>query len=337
MLKILNSKGEEVTLNVAEQRRANVLQLQMNNLGIEISVTTLTQILKGVVEQKFFEVSPSDYFPVVVGEGQFMTQLLKYRAYDISDDFESGLINQGAGKARLAQVNAGVDTISIAINNWAKQADWNIFQVEQAAKSGSWELVSQLAQARKRNWDLGVQRVAFLGLASDSGVKGWCNQSSVNSNTTRITKPLKDMTGAELKAFCSGVLDDYRSNCNRSAWPDIFAIPESDYLGLATYTSEDFPIKSVLAYLEETFKIMTKKPNFKILPLAYLDSAYSGLGLQRYVLASYDQNSGRMDVPLPYTNTQANTFDGFTFSSVGYGQFTGYVAYRPLEMLYFDY
>lgn len=44
-----------------------------------------------------------------------------------------------------------------------------------------------------------------------------------------------------------------------------------------------------------------------------------------------------MDIPVDYTNTMQNTLNGFSFQNVGYGQYSGAVAYRPLETLYFDW
>ena len=44
-----------------------------------------------------------------------------------------------------------------------------------------------------------------------------------------------------------------------------------------------------------------------------------------------------MDIPLDYTNTLANSIDNFAFQNAGYGQLTGCLSYRPLEMLYFQY
>ena len=38
-----------------------------------------------------------------------------------------------------------------------------------------------------------------------------------------------------------------------------------------------------------------------------------------------------------YTNTLANSLDNFNFQNVGYGQFSGVQAYRPLELLYFQF
>lgn len=347
--KILNSKGEPIRLDPFEQYHADEMQIAINerfkraknNLGYEVNITTLTTIMKKVTEQKFFEIPPADYLPVRVGEGTWSTNLTTYRSFDLADEFETGMINTGGQNSRLATADAGVDALNIKVYPWAKSVGWSIFDLQYAAKSGNWDLVTAKEKARKRNWDLGVQRVAFLGARGQNGVGGNClgllNQAGVTVNTTVITKAISSMSVSELKTFTAKVVEAYRSNVNRTAWPTHFIIPESDYNGLASQASPDFPIKSTLQLLEEMFQVITRKKNFKILPLAYADTAYSGFTYQQYVLLNYDEESLRMDIPLDYTNTLANSLDNFSFQNVGYGQFTGVLAYRPLELIYFQY
>ena len=106
---------------------------------------------------------------------------------------------------------------------------------------------------------------------------------------------------------------------------------------MASQASSDFPIKSTLQLLEETFKTICRNDKFKILPLAYADSAYSGFSYQIYTLLNYAEESVRMDIPVDYTTTTANSLNNFMYQTVGYGQFTGCLLYRPLETLYFQY
>jgi hypothetical protein len=335
---ILNSKGEPILLNAREQKIANSIQNQVTNaLGYEINITTLTTIIKKVTEQKFFEIAPADYIPVRVGEGAWSSNLVTYRSFQMADDFATGVMNTGGGNARLAQADAGVDSLSIKVTNWAKSVGWSLFDLELAAKSGNWDLVTAKEKSRKRNWDLGIQKVAFLGLAGDSAVQGLLNQSGITMNTSVITQSIHTMTTAQLKTFTGAIIEAYRTNCARTAWPTHFIVPESEYNGLAATVSPDFPIKSILQLLEEMFQTMTRNKSFKILPLAYADGAYSGYGWQQYVLLNYEEESIRMDIPVDYTNTLANSIDNFSFQNVGYGQFTGCLAYRPLELMYFKY
>ena len=337
MKTILNSKGEPIVLNAREARVAEINQRKCNALGYEISISTLTTIMKKITEQKFFEIAPADYMPVRVGEGAWSSNLVTYRSFMLADDFATGVINTGSNNGRLAQGDAAVDSIPIKVLNWAKSIGWSLFDLELAAKSGNWDLVTAKEKSRKKNWDLGIQKIAFLGLAGDSSVKGLLNQSGVTNDLATITVAISAMTTAQLKTFCATILGVYRANVVRTAWPTHFVIPESDYLGLAAPTNADFPLKSVLAVLEETFQIMTKNKGFKILPCAYGDNSVSALGVQRYALYNSDEESIRMDVPVDYTSTLANSIDNFSFQNVGYGQFTGVGLYRPLELMYFSF
>ncbi len=351
---VLNSKGEPIVLNAVEQHNVSWMARRLedqygkdpmtpvlNDLGYEVAITTLTTISKKITEQKFFEISPADYLPVRVGEGSWSTNLTTYRSFDAADQFETGIINTGGQNSRLASADAAVDSLNIKVFPWAKSIGWSIFDLEFAAKSGSWDLVSAKEKARKRNWDLGIQRIAFLGARGQNDVGGSClgllNQAGVTVNTSVISQPISEMSTSDLKQFCASLIESYRSNCVRSAWPTHFAIPESDYNGLAAQASADFPIKSTLAVLEEMLQVICRNKGFKILPLAYGDAAYNELGVQKYVLLNYDEESLRMDIPLSYRSTLANSLDNFSFQNAAFGQFTGVLAYRPLEMMYYTF
>lgn len=335
--KILNSKGEQILLNAREQRVAEINQRLANALGYEIDITSLTTIVKKVSEQKFFHIAPADYLPVRVGEGAWSAQLTTYRSFELSDDFETGFINTSGNNSRLAQGDAAVDALNVKVINWAKSIGWSLFDLELAAKAGNWDLVTAKEKARKTNWDLGVQRVAFLGAKNDSSVRGLLNQSGITQSAI-LTQPISTLSPAALKDFLAALLNEYRANAARTAWPTHFIIPESDYLGLAAPASSDFPIRSTLSLLEETLQVMTKNKGFKILPLAYGDIAYNpGATQQKYVLLNYDEESIRMDIPVDYTSTLANSLDNFSFQNVGYGQLTGVLAYRPQELLYLGF
>lgn len=341
--KIFYNDGKTpVTLTEREKSTAKHWEQHVKNaLGYEVSITTLTTIVKKISEQKFFEIAPADYLPVRVGEGAWSSNLVTYRSFVMGDEFETGVINTGGNNGRLANADAGVDSVTVKVYNWAKAIGWSIFDLELASKSGNWDLIAAKEKARKKNWDLGIQRVAFLGARGDNGAGGNClgllNQTGIAVNSSLVTTPISSMSTAQLKVFCAGIVEAYRANCNRTAWPSHFIIPESDYNGLASAASADFPIRSTLSLLEETFQVITRNKGFKILPLAYGDNAYSGLGYQSYVLLNYDEESVRMDIPVDYTNTLANSIDNFSFQNVGYGQYTGVMSYRPQEILYFRY
>jgi hypothetical protein len=353
---IRNSAGKPIELNEAERYHAAWTQKLMNErygvhlknaLGYEVPITTLTAIVKKVSQMKLYEIAPADYIPIKVGEGTWHSNLTTYRSFDIADVFESGVINTGGNNTRASVGDAGVDALNIKINNWMKNCGWSIFDLQQAAASGNWDLVTAKEKTRKRNWDLGIQRVAFLGARGQNGAGGSClgllNQAGITFNTTLITAPLNSLTPAQLSTFQQGCIAKYRINNNYTAFPTHLIVPESDYNGMAAQASSTYPIKSILQLLEEGFQTITRNKNFKILPLAYCDvanaggSLASGANTAQYVLLNYDEESVRMDIPLDYTNTLANSLDNFMFQNAGYGQFTGVLAYRPLELFYMGY
>ena len=349
---IRNDKGEPILLNEKERYHAAYTQKIVNErfgnaLGYEVPITTLTTIVKKVSQMKLYEIAPADYVPIKVGEGTWSSNLTTYRSFDIADVFESGIINTGGNNARQSVGDAGVDALNIKVNNWAKNCGWSIFDLEQAAKSGNWDLVTAKEKTRKRNWDLGIQRVAFLGARGMNSASGTClgllNQSGITFNTTLITQKLNTMSTTQLSTFQQLSIQAYRANCNYTAFPTHLIVPESDYNGLVAQASPTYPMKSILMLLEEGFQVITRNKNFKILPLAYADTANAGGSLAsgantcQYVFLNYDEESVRMDIPLDYTNTLANSIDNFMFQNTGYGQFTGVLAYRPAELLYMGF
>lgn len=356
---ILNSAGKPIRMNAVQAHNAKWMAAKLreqygdnpetpylNSLGYEVAITTLTAISQKVSEQKLFQIAPADFLPVRVGFGTWSTNITSYRSFDVAEEFETGIVNTGGQNSRMANADAAIDALNIKVFPWAKAVGYSIFDLEFAAKSGNWDLVSAKEKSRKRNWDLGIQRIAFLGARGQNSASGSClgllNQAGVTINSSIITQPINAMSTSDLKQFCGTVVEAFRSNCNRTAYPTHFAIPESDYNGLAAQASADFPIKSTLQVLEEMFQVICRNKSFKILPLAYADAAYhsdvaSIAGKQVYALYNYDEESIRIDIPLDYTTTLANSLDNFSFQNAGYGQFTGVLAYRPLELLYFQY
>ncbi len=342
---VLNDKGGRIILNDYESAQADRLQCHANELtnalGYEISVTTLTAISKKVTEQKFFTLAPADYMPLIVGEGAWSSEITTYRDFSIGGDFEEGNINTGASNSRLAEADSAVDSITVPIINWAKQISWTLFDLAQASRSGNWDLVTSKERARKKNWDLGIQQVAFWGSENNPNVLGLLTQSDVTANTSLLSGYIKGLNAADFETFCENVIETYRSNCNRTAYPTHFIIPEADFNGLGVATDEAFPLKSKIERLEDIFRLITKNPKFKILGCAYSDevnnAAVTGLDKNRYTLLNYDDESVNMHLPVDYTNTMQNTINGMQFQNVGYGQYSGVRAYRPLEMLYIDW
>ncbi len=319
-----------------------------NAVGYNVDITALTTVLKTVAEQKFFTIPFAQYIPVKVGQGAWSQFLTGFRSFDGADKFSTGIIDTGTDNTRLASVTAGIDSVTTPVFNWAKGMGWSIIDLYIAARAGNWDIVEAKETARKRNWDLGIQEIAFLGLEGQNSADGngkcfgLLNQPGIPATTDIISEPISGMSDTEFNTFVTKLIESYRLRTKRTAYPTHLIMPESDFNGLASQMSVAYPLRTKISLLEEAFKLITMNPSFKILPVAYADAAFHpntpGIaGKNVYALYNFDPNSIVMNIPVDYTNTAQNTIDGFSFQSVGYGQFTGVTAYRPLEIQYFRY
>lgn len=337
---VRNSKGEEIKLTDMEQRIANARAVAIKNeAGVDVDTTTLTKILKRTVGPKYFTIKPSDFVPVRVGEGGWANKLKQFTVTENGGSFAEGITNLGRDNSEKPSADVGIDSFDRSVFGWAKQINWNIFELKEAMEAGQWDLITARANSRKRNWDLGIQKVAFLGLEAAKGeCRGLYNQKGVKKDTTLITKKISEMTATEFNTMVASILDIYRKNSNYTAQPTHFVIPEDDFNGLVSATSADFPLKTKLEYLKAALKEATGNPNFEVRGNAYGIKANNAkvINVDRYALYNYDEDSIRMDIPVDFNVTLANTVQGFDFQNVGYGRFTGVDGARKQEMIYFD-
>lgn len=315
------------------------------SLGYQIAIDTLTFIKKQITEQKFYEVAPADYVPIAVGDGAFSQNILTNLTVSTGRDFESGIIQQGVDNDRLDSADAAISSKTAAVLNWAKATAYSVFDIEQALQANNWDLIESKHRARKKNWDLGIQKLAFLGILSDqTNFPGLLSQtgSSVNSDLVTITQSISSMSSTQFGTFVSLVLASYQSNNGYTALPTHFLVPQSDWLGLAAPVSTQYPFNSKLEYLKKAFMELVPG-GIKILPSIYGQPTFNssvvntGVGLNRYAMYRYDPESLRMDIPVDYTVTQPNSLNNFNFQDAAYGQATGLIVYRNLEIEYFDF
>jgi len=308
--------------------------MKLNASGYEQIMTTLTAVSGQLTTQKFYEIDFANFIPVVKGNGAFMNQVLNWKASVTGEGFESGLVSHASNQARLGLVGAEFEAQYQNVITWAKAVQYSLIELNQAAQANNmFSLIEAREMARRKEFQLGLQKWAFFGGKSETGL---LNQSAVSADTATITKRIHTMTAAEFNTFAGALIGNYRAATNYTAMPTHFIIPEKDRLGLCNFPDAAFPIKSRLQLLTEAFREVTQNPNFQILSTAYNDKAVHPSAVNRYVLLNYDPTSLKLDLPLDYTQTMAGTVNGFTFENAAYAQFTGLVLLRPKELQYFD-
>lgn len=313
------------------------------SFGFDYALRTTTLIRARVRSQKFFQVPIADYFPITVGEGAWLENITSNLTFDITGKFAAGIVRTGNGPSKVPTVDAGLSPITIKLVTWAKGYGWTVIELDKAVRANNWDPVAARFEVLKRHWDLGIQATGFLGIPEESlpGLLTGDIYYGVTVDTTTITVAISSMTTAQFQTFVAALLAQYRSNCDRTAWPDTFLIPELDYLGFGSASSPDFPIGSKLDYLLKAFREITGNANFQIKPLAYCDAAHnagfvSAPGKNRYVLYRRDLDTLSMDIPVDFMSFQPGTKNNYAWEGVAAGQFSGCNFYRPKEVMYFD-
>jgi hypothetical protein len=327
-MKLLNSDGN----------------IDSSSLGYNYTIQTTTFIRERVVEQKFYQVPIADFVPVDVGVGAWMEDIKTNLVYDIAGDFESGITSVASGPSQLATVDVATAPKNAKVITWAKGYQYAVPEVAKALASNNWDVVSGKMSALKKNWDLGLQKIAFLGLQQDlTNVPGLLTSPEVTVNTAVITQAISSMNSTQFQALVASILAAYAANANYTAMPNVFAMPLADFLGLGTAAASGFPIVDMVTYLENMFKKITGEKDFKILPLAYGQAAQNAgyingsSGKNRYCLYRKDPETLKMDIPVDFTLNPAGTSNNFNWQGVAAGQFTGAIFYRPAEAIYFQY
>lgn len=314
------------------------------SLGFDYAIRTTTFLRQKSVKQKFYEVPIADFFTVEIGNGAWMETITQNLEFSSAGDFEQGIVNVNSGHNEVGEVEAGVAPKTFHIFSWTKGYKYNIMEVEKALASDNWDKVAGQTNALKKNWDLGLQRIAFLGSKFNTNILGLLTQTEVTLDTTLLTKNISELSSDEFINFVKALLSAYYVNSNYTQrQPNKFVIPMDDYLGLGIPLSSAYPLgETRLDYMLRVFKQLTNNPGFMIIPLAYSQKANNigattAAGSQRYCLYNDDVEVVKMDIPIDFTLTNPGTANNFNWQGVAYGQATGVQATRPAEIYYLEH
>jgi len=316
--------------------------VNQSSLGYQYTIQTTTLIAADIIEQKFYEEAVADFAPVLVGRGPWMEEIKQNMTYDAAGPFEEGI--QGlSSRTQIGNVEVGMSPVTAKIASWAKGYMYSLPEMQKALASNNWDVVASKYKALTRNWQLGIQKVGFLGRKSDlTNFPGLLSNSTVNVNTTFIGGPISSMSAADFDAFVAGIIQLYLDNSNDTRLPTRFVMPRSDFVGLGVLVAVGGVSIAMtkLEVLEKLFKGICGQ-NFKIMCTAYGNKArnagyWATNGTNRYALYNDDRETIHMDIPVDLNICAPATGNNFQWNGVGYGQFTGMIAYRVPEVLYLD-
>lgn len=336
-VKLYNDKGVQKTreelFNSAELARIDHNQELMNEAGYgDIDLTLLTVLERNISEQKFYTVDPTKFVPFDTSTGAFADYITVLRSYqNIDGDLSTWERGNDTDNARRNQVGVKVESVALKIHNLDKMVSYSMFELRQAAQTGIWNLVVEKERARKRDYDLAVQKAVLLG---DADHKGLLNQTEITTNTTILPKKISTMNATEFKTFLQTVFAEYFKHTGYTALPDTLVMPVSDFMGLGTAVDEQYPVfTTMFQRLSDVFKQVTGNPNAEILPLAYCEKQFNG-DAYKYVLYRRDFDSIRAYQPFGYNVVNGATVDGINYQNTAWARISDVFVNRPVEALY---
>ena len=341
---------EEKTIGVyeapkyKEMLRNNLMQAQrVNNsgadvTGLEATITTLTDIIGGVVETKYYELNGqklSDFCKIEVGRGAYATELMQYASTFVGNNGKQGIVNPTAnGISKDANSSIQIGSIKMPNNFWRWDYTVTNELVNMAQKNAeTFSIIEENEKARKKIWDLMLQDAWFNGLG-DGRSYGLLNQPNVTVNTTLMTAELGDMTDAQFQTFLAKVAGEYNKVSNYTISFNRMLIPSEQYFAL-TQPYGTFGLNR-LQVLEDAMKRIVGA-DFKIVHAKYCTGASAQGGNKgRYVFYNDDADNVCAYLPVPYTPMPLFPQGSLDLISQAHGQFVCPFLKREASMMYAD-
>ena len=341
---------EEKTIGVyeapkyKEMLRNNLMQAQrVNNsgadvTGLEATITTLTDIIGGVVETKYYELNGqklSDFCKIEVGRGAYATELMQYASTFVGNNGKQGIVNPTAnGISKDANSSIQIGSIKMPNNFWRWDYTVTNELVNMAQKNAeTFSIIEENEKARKKIWDLMLQDAWFNGLG-DGRSYGLLNQPNVTVDTTLMTAELGDMTDAQFQTFLAKVAGEYNKVSNYAISFNRMLIPSEQYFAL-TQPYGTFGLNR-LQVLEDAMKRIVGA-DFKIVHAKYCTGASAQGGNKgRYVFYNDDADNVCAYLPVPYTPMPLFPQGSLDLISQAHGQFVCPFLKRETSMMYAD-
>lgn len=333
---------EDVFASQLRENLSNTLRVQnsglANTTGFEATITTLTDIIAGVVETKFYELNGqklSDFCKIEVGKGSYKTNLMQYAVNYVGANGKTGLINPTAnGINKDANVTIQIGTLTMPNNFWRFSYEVANELIRMAERNPeTFSIIEEHEKARKKIWDLMLQEAWFKGL-DDGKSYGLLNQPNVTVNTSLMTAELGSMTDAQFDTFIAQLPDVFNSNSSYAINFNKMLIPSAQYFAL-TKPYGQYGLNR-LQVLEDAMKRVCGG-NFKIVHSTYNTGASAQGGTKgRYVIYNDDADNLCAYLPVPYTPMPLFPQGSLDLISQAHGQFVTPFVKRVKSIIYCD-
>ncbi|MCK3654229.1 hypothetical protein A4G19_10605 [Pasteurellaceae bacterium Macca] len=300
---------------------------------INVLRTALTEVSKNISQTKYPEITFPQFVPVDSSGNPLMDEKLHFSA-DISGDLDNGLITYNTNN--FDQVGVSFNHTRTPVVTWAKTVQWQDIELAKAAALG-FALDTQKLMALNQNAHQTLQKVAFLGHAQETRLKGLLNNPNVEVYKPTLKKAIKAMTFEESVKFFEELFLRAMEKTYRIDTPNTFAIDAMDYAYLGLLT-RDKSLTDTTA-LDHLTKILSGAAG-KAVSIKPLPSNYGELvtdGKHRAIAYVKDANYVVMDIPQSPTVLGAAKKGLMTYESGLKMVFGGVTFKEPESALYVDY
>lgn len=263
--------------------------------GLNILIPALAQFREQMVTEKYPEIVFPQFVTIDSSGGRGLMEKLHF-SVESASDLDDGLV--GDKTTSIDTVEVDFKPGSAPIVSWAKGVTYTLRELEVCARLKI-DVNIEKMRVLRQNADQTLQKVAFLGHARDTRIKGLLNSDLVEAVGIKGGKPFANGTADENAAALIDMFTRVLTSTDLIAAPDTLAIPMLDYVTLGSQPRGEGRDTTVLKYVTDALAGIAGKPvNLKPIPLKLADTAGVG-GKKRAIAYINDAQHVVMDVPSP--------------------------------------
>lgn len=298
---------------------------------INVLRSALTEVQSGINKTKYPDIVFPQFVFINSGGSELADEILSFSS-DVTGDLDSGLISMNTSV--FDQVGVTFNHSKVPLVTWLKLVEWHEFELRKAAALGV-SVNTEKLYALNQNAHQTLQKVAFLGHARDTRLKGLLNSDQVEVYKPKTKGKVGELDYQKAVAFFEEIFLRSVEKTHRIAVPDTFAIDSADkaHLALLERPNSD---KSALEWLEEKLRGAAGK-TVKIEALPSNFGKLASEGKTRAMVYTNDKNYVEMNIPKSPTVLGAGKKDLVTYQSGLTMVFGGVNFKEPDAALYIDY
>lgn len=307
----------------------------------EVIAEALTEADLTLQEREYPEINIREAIPV----SDTLEKGLEYSKFGIigtRGSLDDGLI--GNRTTSLIEVGTEIEFKKAPAEDWAKMAEWNVVELEKAARFGI-SLDTARLDTVYQNALGTIQKAGYLGHKQSKDQEGLLTGASVQIVAPAVNKTIADMTADEAVTFILDAYDKSYAKSGYTVMPNKIAIDSRDLMLLMGKFStsvvvgiDGMPFSAldkITAALRKASGNDTFSVEFVKVPMNFAQKVKNAT-TSRLVVYSYNEAYVDMEVMMPEMVSEIS--HGLLTFQAGYrARFTGARWKEPESAVYVDY